>query len=342
MPISNLHSWYQRIFALVFFLGLFLVLGNSLSAAPFELDTRLWMQSQLVGQYADLRLMLGDRVFPKVLVGKDGWLVFTAEHDLDDYQRNKEISLESMRKISVGLTEIHKSLQSQGKTLIVVIVPNKSTIYPEGVPDEISQISSARSRLTLLTTYLKKVGPPVLLDLRPALEKAKSKDQLYYKTDTHWNSLGAFVAYQEIMKELNKAHPTLKAHPLKDFKVVSSTPIPLDLARNINTNLYQEPQIELVPTFQITVGARQIPIGDREVTMHWTASGQLKLLMYHDSFGFPLIPLLGSHFKESIFIPHYSGNQVWSLNWIAQENPDVVIIEFAERYLHDLEQLLNQ
>ena len=40
-----------------------------------------------------------------------------------------------------------------------------------------------------------------MLDLRPALREAKAKEQVYYKTDTHWNWRGAFAAYRVIARQ---------------------------------------------------------------------------------------------------------------------------------------------
>lgn len=342
MQTSNLRVRYNRFFALAFVLALFWALSNSLNALPLGLDDGLWIRQILVSYYADLRLALGDRVFPKVLVGKDGWLVFTGERSLDDYQNSFDFPQEKLIKIQRGLTNLNRELESNKQILLLVIVPNKSTIYPESVPFEIQKVDE-RSRMDRLSAFLKKHGPPVFLDLRPVLKRVGQERQIYYKTDTHWNSDGAFVAYQAIIGKLQKDFPELKAKPRHQFKEVWSDPVMLDLAYNIGSDRLREPRLELIPTFATRMGVRQLPIGDRQVTMTWTNDESFpRLVMYHDSFGFPLIPLLGMHFRESVFIPHYSGSAAWQLNWIRQEAPDVVIIEFAERYLHDLERLLYQ
>ena len=53
-----------------------------------------------------------------------------------------------------------------------------------------------------LTAALKKSGISVTYP-QQALLKASQTEQVYYKTDTHWNHSGAAVAYLELMKTLN-------------------------------------------------------------------------------------------------------------------------------------------
>ena len=45
-----------------------------------------------------------------------------------------------------------------------------------------------------------------ILDLNKPLlrEKAKGRAPLYWATDSHWNSFGAYVAYSEIIKKYVK------------------------------------------------------------------------------------------------------------------------------------------
>jgi hypothetical protein len=98
------------------------------------------------------------------------------------------------------------------------------------------------------------------------------------------------------------------------------------------------------PKFQNPAAYRVLDVSSRRILMSWVSGDdQLpRLLMYHDSFGLPLARWLSMNFRETVSIPHYSGGTIWTLNWIEQTSPDVVIIEIAERYLHDLDILLDE
>jgi alginate O-acetyltransferase complex protein AlgJ len=55
-----------------------------------------------------------------------------------------------------------------------------------------------------------------------------------------------------------------------------------------------------------------------------------RLVMYHDSFGSELIPLLARSFSHGAY---FWGKHDMRAEFIAAEQPDLVIDEFAERFL---------
>lgn len=342
MEACVIRTWYTRLFVLFFIGASYFLLIRSSDGGIFGFDTSFWGQRKLIARFADLRLAVGDQVFPNVLVGKDGWLIFTAEGSLDDYQNSFRFSDEQIVTITNQLAELQSRLAARGATLLVVIVPNKPTIYPEIVPPEIEKLSDA-SRLERLTAHLQKNLPGVLLDLRPTLSDGRVARDVYYRTDTHWNDYGMFLAYQAILHELAKSRPELAPYPLEMFELVEDTPELWDLAANTGSVNLREPFLKIFPQFENPTLERQMDAGGRRIYTSWTQEDTLpRLLMYHDSFGPRLFGLLGIHFSSAISVPHYSGRPIWSTNWIEQQDPDVVIIEIAERYLHDLNVLLSQ
>ncbi len=342
MMISNFRAWYTRFFALLFIGSLYFVLVRSADVGVAGLDTSFWGYRKLIANYADLRLALGDRVFPSVLIGEDDWMIFTAERSMDDYQNSFDFSDEQIAEITQKLAELQSRLAARNATLLVVIAPNKPTIYPEIVPPGLEKFSE-QSRLDRLTAHLQATLPGVVLDLRPILMEGRAVQDVYYKTDTHWNDYGIFLAYQAILTELASTHPELAPYAREWFELRQSDPQVFDLAQNTGSVRLQEPSLVIEPRFDNPANYREIQIGSRRILSAWTSNPELpRLLMYHDSFGARLFGLLGMHFEKSISVPHYSGRPIWSLSWIEQETPDIVLIEIAERYLHDLVILLSQ
>jgi hypothetical protein len=342
LSYSLIRIWYTRLFVLLFLGASYFLLIRSSDGGIFGFDASFWGQRKLIAHFADLRLAIGDRVFPNVLVGEDGWLIFTAERSMDDYQNSFKFSDEQIVTITNRLAELQSRLAARGATLLVVIAPNKPTIYPEIVPPEIEKLSDT-SRLERLTAHLKNNLPGVLLDLRPALSEGRAVRDVYYKTDTHWNDYGMFLAYQAILQELAKSRPELAPYPFEMFELVEDAPELWDLAANTGSVSLREPFLKIFPQFEKPTLERQMEAGGRRIYTSWAQGDALpRLLMYHDSFGPRLFGLLGIHFSSAVSVPHYSGRPIWSTNWIEQQDPDVVIIEFSERYLHDLEVLLSQ
>jgi hypothetical protein len=309
---------------------------RTLKLDPYTIEELFFGRAQLIEWIANLRVSLGDRVFPKVLMGNNGWLVYTAEGSLDDYQKSDPFSQHELERIRKRLDDLSAQYAQQGTALIIVVPPNKSTIYPESVPPEIPVLGKV-SRLDQLAADLQANGNSTFIDLRPALLGAKKDGQLYYATDTHWNDLGAYAAYDVIMSELQKKLPGLRTHPLSDFRVEKTRPQILDLSRIMGTTLLPEQGVQLVPNFETHSSYRDIPVGGRSLTFLNNPDDQLpSLLLYYDSFFFRVIPLLGEHFHRGILVQNFMAGDLWTLDWVEKEKPDVVIIEFSERYLGKL------
>lgn len=340
MPKRSSEATYQLIF-IAAFLAVLLIPLRTLQLDPSNIEDDFYGRGYMIVAVANLRVAIGDRVFPKVIVSDDGWLIFTAENDIEDYQRTDAFTEEELARIQESLDALAATYHEQGTALLVVIAPNKNTIYPERVPSEIPVIG-AESGLDQLADYLQEHGATQILDLRPALLAAKQQGQIYYATDTHWNDYGAFIAYQEIMAALSTKYPALQAHEQADFEVAIREPEALDLAENIGTTLLLESKIQFQPLFDSDTNYKTVNVGGRRIQFSSNPDASLPTaIVYHDSFFFRVIPLLGEHFSSAIFIQNYIGGGLWNLSWVEDEKPDIVIIEFAERTLHDLTILID-
>jgi hypothetical protein len=323
------------------FLALLLIPLRTLAFDPNAIEDSFYGRGRLINLISDLRLRLGDRVFPKVIAGENGWLIFTAEGDIQDYQKVEAFTPEELASFQTDLDALSALYAERNITLLVVVIPDKNTIYPERVPPQIRVIGT-ESRLEQLTSYLQAHGETQILDLRPALTAAKAEHELYYATDTHWNGYGSYLAYSAILNELQRTFPNLRARPASDFKVVEREPETLDLAANIGTTLFPESKIQLVPQYDQHTSYKTVNLGGRRLMFSYNADASLPdLVMYYDSFFFTVNPLLGEHFHQGLFVQNYSGGGLWNLSWVDERQPDVVIIEFNERYLEDLPKFIN-
>ncbi len=343
MRFEKFYKRYSVVFVLAFLTGLYIVSALSYSGGWNGFQGDLWGQSRLISTYADIRLKLGDRVFPSVLVGKDGWYFYTAERTMDDYQNTFQINEEQLKNIRVGLEKLNQRLTNKNKILILVIVPNKQTIYADKVPELIQPLSDS-SRLEQLTALLEENGPPILIDLRPVLTSGRLERDVFYKTDTHWNDYGIYLSYQAIIQRLSQQLETIPVYGDSEFEFKEDQPRRFDLVQNIGAVSPVETPYYFSFINKTPAHFRQIALaGGRQILMSWVPNNELpSLVMYHDSYGFRLRDLLAMHFRNAVFVPHYTGQNIANLDWINQTNPDVVIFEFAERYLHDLDDYLRQ
>lgn len=296
----------------------------------------------IAGRYLSIRReIFRERVFDKTLIGKERWLIYTDEGSIDDYQHINAFSEADLQQLQQALDTLNADLHQKGIKFLVVIPPNKNTIYPEYVPAEIPVVT-APSRYDQLVEYMQQHGETQIVDLRPALLEARKTRVVYFAKDTHWNDHGAVVAYQQILQALQADFPILEPHPLADFRQETQAGVALDLAQNIAAPDLVTDDIVLAPLYLSNTTYVQTKYGYRRLTIGTNPNTVLpKAVIYHDSFFNRLIPLIGEHFQKTIFIPLNSPPEVWNLSWIDSEKPDIVILEFTERYIDQIPKYVN-
>jgi hypothetical protein len=157
---------------------------------------------------------MGDKAFSVAVLGEDGWMNYTGEGNIDDFQNLR--TLDNKEAFGKGLTTLNQYLKSQGITLLIVVAPNKATIYPDKLPAQI-KLQPTASRLDELITYLEENN-------LPALRAARKEQDIYYKTDTHWSGYGALVAYTTIIEALESSYPELKPYTAAELELVTTGP----------------------------------------------------------------------------------------------------------------------
>lgn len=334
-------SKYSLFFSVVFFIVL-LVPVHKLDIMPSAIEKDFYGRTNLIQAATDFRVLLGDRVCNNVIVGKSNWLIYTGELSTDDYQNTIPISQKKLEEFQMNVDALKDSYAQQGITLLIVIAPNKNTIYSEYVPDELVVLDT-KSRLDQLLDYMDQHGETKILDLRPALFQSKEEKLVYSRTDTHWNSYGAFIAYQEILSSLHADFPQLDAFPLTGFDEKELIGHQFDLSKVMNSSLFREDVVKLIAKNESNVLLRNVPIrGDvRSVIFSYNFEADLapRAVVFHDSFFGSVNPFLREHFSQAVFVPHFT--PVSDLNWVEEQKPDIVIIEFTERYIDDLLSMVN-
>jgi hypothetical protein len=275
---------------------------------------------------------------PNVLIGRDGWLFFEGEdgHALDRFYRGVlPVDDRELREVALELARRARYLASQGIAYVVTIAPDKATIYPEMLPAWVEPVAP-RSPLDRLVAMIERDSSLRYVDARPALLRAKTRARVYYATDSHWNSLGAPIAYEAIMRAIRDA---LAPRAVPIAPVVLPPYVPGvdvyhgDLARmSGDPGFFPEP--DYAPLWKILAAAqsrcaKRLDAG-KDSGYAWYACdrpGLPRAVMYRDSMAIPLIPLLSENFARITYVE----SQRLDPAFIAREKPDVVIEEMVER-----------
>jgi hypothetical protein len=276
------------------------------------------------------------------LLGREGWLFFSAEQMMEHWTREAvwtEQDLENWRR----LLEMRRDwLRERGCKYLLVVPPDKHSVYPEYLPGWMKK-SAKPSKVQQLVQYMKAHSTVEVLDLTDVLIAAKKTRVDYLQTDTHWNLFGGFVAYRVVVEALARQLPGLEPLPLDAYRWKPKAQPAGDCAILLGrVDSYKETQavspesLKPLPTVSIRSDPVRFPRRQtNEVetcfTLNEQASG--KAIIFRDSFATSWRPLLGLHFKEVIYLWHYD----WDRPLIEREKPDVVIDEILERRINLLD-----
>lgn len=134
---------------------------------------------------------------------------------------------EELLHLGEGFRGIIALFENRGIPVLVAIAPDKATIYGEYYPSWVKRAGSTLPRDRFTAPPL---GEHVLFLEDTLLAAKKRNDLLYWKTDTHWNKLGAYLGYVAVMDRLGElTGQKLERLPLLGWK--SGGPRSGDLAR---------------------------------------------------------------------------------------------------------------
>lgn len=168
----------------------------------------LFLRNDLISLNVELTAFLSRNTYiqsTQVLLGKEGWLFYNTAagvRPLWDYMGTHHYPEESLEAAAGNLVSARDYFEKEkGIRFVAVTCPNKSSVYPEYMPDTVLRVSE-ESRADRMAAYLKEHTDVTYLYLKDELLMAKNQAELYYHTDTHWNLKGAFVGLQAVFREV--------------------------------------------------------------------------------------------------------------------------------------------
>lgn len=238
----------------------------------------------------------------RVYFGKNDYL-FGVEEPLDEKR-----FLKNMEKINTFKSEVNFPVD-------IMLIPTKATVLGDKLPPKAPILDEEILFKQIQSKLDKEIN---LVSLISSL-RLKNKEAIYYKTDHHYTSLGAFYSYNEYMKSIGE-----KPYPIDYFKregvtdkflgslfrksnyyggesekiekFIPTKNVDLNIIKNEKDKLkglYDESFLEKGDKYSFFLGADH-PVLDIKTSME----GKGTLLLVKDSFANSLIPFLTLHFDR--------------------------------------------
>ncbi len=266
------------------------------------------------------------------------------------YLINKPVSTENNLDKNIGaVADFAKSIDTP---TTVMLVPSTGYIVDDVLPtfhdkynddEDISKISSTLSK--------DKIG---FVDLRERFKSEyKNGSQIYYKTDHHWTTKGAYTGYQELCKVLGITQiddSTLKKDSYPDFYGTTYSSSGFWLTPPDNIEIWNNPKnSDRNISVKITEGANIKTSGSMYFTDHLkeddkypvfidgnhalteitnTNAKNGTILLIKDSFSHSLAPFLAENYSKVVLVDlRYYKESVSDL--VTAYNPEQVVVLYG-------------
>lgn len=275
----------------------------------------------------------------QVLIGKSNWLFYS--NTVLDYKRTNLYTKEQLQDIKSTLEEADQYFKGMGIQFAIYIAPNKNSIYPENMPSNY-YINGEVSKANQLLQYLQEhTNINVIYPQKELIDyKNKHMDQpIYLHLDTHWNSLGACIGSDVLLKKLGQKGLDMEHIQLEEINSPLYIWNDYDLSRmlNLSDDLNHDMNYNVKNYSDKIITTQQDIFTNEEdynsLVKYNSDAGNQKIYMSGDSFGAPMLHFIAANYGQVM----YSHNFEKAL--LEKEKPDVYIFEVIERNLGDFSQL---
>lgn len=257
----------------------------------------------------DMELFMGKNEIHSVYIGKNHYLLeHYTEKEFDPQQISK--NLQALEKF-VGKAK-------QNADVHVMMVPTKSWILREKLPAFAPHYKEQKFYDALQQKLEKE---DVLISVEPVLD-AHKEEEIYYRTDHHWTTLGAWYAYEQYTKAVGG--DLQRAQGKKKFRCISkdfygTTYAKINYARQADKIEIYEPEDKLRVVYNMgekktktlydvsflkTADQYSVFTGGNQAVLEIT--GGIKngktLLLIKDSFANSILPFLAEDYEKLVVV----------------------------------------
>ncbi len=281
-----------------------------------------YMSDQFVGRnlWRSIKVSLarlgGSRMENGVYIGKDGQLL-------------EEISVPENERLSENAGALRTFAETYSDIPVrVMLVPDAACVLSDSLP----AFAEVEDQRQLFSMVERELGDTVTwIDVFSVLNSHKS-EKIYYKTDHHWTTQGAFYAFQSaasglgIQGDVSGNYVSYTVTDSFNGVLASKSGVNLDEKEQIDiyvpssgdddvivdyvneakkrTSLYDSSKLETRDKYAVFLGGNTSVIDIKTVS-----TSQKRLLVVKDSFADCFIPFLTPYYREIIVVDprYYSG-----------------------------------
>lgn len=290
---------------------------RSVRKGKFQKKYEKYLADQFPGRDSWVRLQTDvSRVVGKtesngVYFGKDGYLLEhygTSDFENEQSEKNEQALVKFVKKMS------------KKRNISVMLVPTKTWIMQEKLP-AFAPTYDEQQMYDCMKAQLGDLADTVLVPVADELQK-HTDEQIYYRTDHHWTTLGAWYGYEAYVRAAGgdleqaqkkrdfhcvstqfygstyaKVNQAPRADEIEKYEPQQPLTVVYNMGEKTTDTLYDTSFLDTQDQYSYFTGGNQPVI---EVT-GGTANGRT-LLVIKDSFGNSMIPFLAEDYEKVVMV----------------------------------------
>lgn len=324
---------------------------------------KLTMQTLLSGAYAsDYEKYVNDQ-----FVGRNNWITIKTYMDIgmqkkevngvylakDDYLIEQHLTEEYPQELIDNKLALLENLVEEYPQTLVMLAPTADNVLTDKLPMK----APFYDQSTLLSQVKKSVGANRVVDVIAALREHAGED-IYYRTDHHWTTQGAYYAYRE-WAQAKGVSPV--RYPISSLQTVTEE-FQGTLQSKINLPVEGEPiqifpQTQILPikiTYDFVTASDSFYeekylegknkygyfLDDNHgmVEIETTSPVKKQLFIIKDSYANSMIPLLATHYQKIYVLDlRYYNGKLFDIMQNCDEygNMDVLVLYNCIQFLEE-------
>ena len=295
---------------------------SSLISGDYDEKFEAYMDDQFVGRdmWRKLKVTVdrigGSRLENGVYIGTNGQLL-------------EQIEVADENHLAANIKAIKSFSESQSKIPVrMMLVPDAANVLNHSLP----ALAKPEDQTQMFSMVRKDLGDSVeWIDVSTELNKHKT-EKIYYKTDHHWTTLGAFYAFQAaapslgIDGDLSGKYVSYTVSDSFNGMLASKSGVNLGEKEQIDTYVPTEEDTDLIVDY-VDEGKRSTSLYDSSklkekdqytvflggnsslLDIRTVSTSTKRLLLVKDSFANSFIPFLTPYYREIVVVDprYYSG-----------------------------------
>ena len=270
-----------------------------------------------------------------VTEGRFDWLfLFDSVNHYDIYQGKNNFADDKLEEYCAIYSSLQEECEKRGIKFILLEAPAKYQVYDEYLPT--MEVENDYKRIPQLRDYLAKHSDVKMVYPLSELQFGDRYYSTYFRYDSHWNQVGAYVALQSLYHELG-----LPVTPLSDVEISLDTKEETKCKDLIGMGGYEEsdfshPDYNYIVDYKPDIHATNVPTEPKwemDSITETTSDAPRKehFVMVGDSFRCMMAPYIAKDFDRSSFILFYC----WDKNHVEERGLDYdeVMTEIGEDIL---------